>query len=69
MRDDLTEWERKIAELVARGKSNKGVAAELGIDRNSVRRCLKTIYSKYFIESDERVSKRVTLALKIKAGK
>lgn len=67
MKDDLTEWERKIAGLVARGRSNKGIAAELNIAIDTVRQCLRTIYSKYLIEGDERISKRVVLALKIKA--
>lgn len=67
MKDDLTEWERKIAELVARGKSNKGIAIELGVNKDSIQQRLKTIYSKYFIENDERINKRVVLALKIKA--
>lgn len=67
MIDDLTEGEKKIVELVARGRSNKGIAAELGISKDSIRQRLRTIYSKYLIEGDEQINKRVVLALKIKA--
>jgi len=59
----LTFRENEIAKLVAKGKSNKGIAIELNIKETSVRSSLKIIYSKLFISDDKRINKRVTLAL------
>lgn len=66
MKRDLTKREREIAELVAEGKSNIAIATELDISKNTIRIHLKSIYSKWFIEDDERINKRVVLALRMK---
>ncbi len=63
---NLTKREKEIAELVAKGKSNKGIAIELNKKESSIRTCLKTIYSKLFIDTDERINKRVILSLIVK---
>ena len=62
----LTFRENEIAELVAKGKSNKGIAIELNKKASSIRTCLKIIYSKLFIDDDERINKRVMLSIKIR---
>lgn len=42
----LSERERAVAELVARGLRNREIAAELGISENTVKRHLQSIFSK-----------------------
>ncbi len=42
----LSERERQIAALVARGMKNKDIAAELGISENTVKRHLQSIFNK-----------------------
>ncbi len=63
---NLTKREKEIAELVAKGKSNEGIAIELNKKASSIRTCLKTIYSKLFIDTDERINKRVILSIMVK---
>ena len=64
--NNLTKREKEIAELVAKGKSNKGIAIELNKKASSIRTCLKSIYSKLYIDDDERINKRVILSLMTK---
>ena len=66
MNKDLTKSEKEIAELVAKEKSNKGIALELNKSPSSIRTCLKNIYSKLLIEDDEQINKRVILCLMVK---
>ncbi|MBY0492856.1 MAG: helix-turn-helix transcriptional regulator [Cyanobacteria bacterium] len=46
MTETLTRRERQVAEAVARGLSNKEIAAEFGIGAETVKKHLSTIYSK-----------------------
>lgn len=66
MNKDLTKREKEIAELVAKGKSNKGIALELYKSPSLIRTCLKNIYSKLLIEDDEQINKRVILCLMVR---
>jgi DNA-binding CsgD family transcriptional regulator len=50
-RDALTPTERQIAELVAIGKTNREVAAELFIAPRTVESSLTRIYSKLSVRS------------------
>jgi DNA-binding NarL/FixJ family response regulator len=44
--DDLTAREREVVELLARGMTNKEIAAQLFITTNTVKRHLKSIFGK-----------------------
>ena len=50
-RDELTPTERQIAELVATGKTNRDVAAELFVTVRTVEANLTRIYSKLGVRS------------------
>ena len=50
-RDELTEGERRIAALVAEGKTNREVAAALFLTERSVETALTRIYSKLGVRS------------------
>ena len=50
-RDDLTERERSIVEWIARGRSNKEIARELGVAPETVKTHLKRIFQKLSAES------------------
>jgi DNA-binding CsgD family transcriptional regulator len=50
-RDDLTPSERRIAELVAEGKTNKEVAAELVVSVHTVESALTHVYRKLGLRS------------------
>jgi DNA-binding NarL/FixJ family response regulator len=58
----LTEGERRIAELVATGKSNKEVAAALFLSVNTIEDALKRVYRKLEVHS------RTELAHRLNAG-
>jgi DNA-binding CsgD family transcriptional regulator len=60
--DDLTPTERRVAELVATGQSNKDVAAALFMSVRTVEANLSKIYRKFGIES------RAELASRLRAG-
>ncbi|MGD0274419.1 MAG: LuxR C-terminal-related transcriptional regulator, partial [Gaiellaceae bacterium] len=61
--DELTATERRVAELVAAGSSNKDVAAQLFMSVRTVEANLSNIYRKLGIES------RAELANRLRAGK
>jgi len=46
MMNTLTKREQQVAEAVARGLSNRQIAAEFGISPETVKRHLATIYDK-----------------------
>jgi DNA-binding CsgD family transcriptional regulator len=48
---DLTPAERRVAELVARGLSNKGIAAELVLSVHTIESQLSSVYAKLGIHS------------------
>ena len=50
-REELTERERAIVEWVARGRSNKEIARELGVTPETVKTHLKRIFQKLSAES------------------
>ena len=58
--DGLTEGERRIAELVAAGKSNKETAAALFLSVHTVEDALKRIYRKLGVRSRTELSRRLT---------
>lgn len=49
--DDLTEREREILELVANGKSNKGIAAELFLSEKTVKHYMTNILQKLHVRN------------------
>jgi DNA-binding CsgD family transcriptional regulator len=57
-RDDLTEGERRIATLVAEGRSNKEVAAALFLTQRSVDTALTRIYRKLGVRSRSELAHR-----------
>jgi DNA-binding CsgD family transcriptional regulator len=56
----LTEGERRIAELVAAGKSNKETAAALFLSVNTVEDTLKRVYRKLGVHTRTELSRRLT---------
>ena len=50
-RDELTARERSIVEFIARGRSNKEIARELGIAPETIKTHLKRIFQKLSAES------------------
>jgi DNA-binding CsgD family transcriptional regulator len=60
--DELTAAERRIAELVAAGRSNKDVAAELVLSVKTVEVTLTRVYEKLGVRS------RAELAARFRAG-
>ncbi len=58
--DGLTESERRIAELVAAGKSNKETAAALFLSVHTVEDALKRIYRKLDVRSRTELSRRLS---------
>jgi DNA-binding CsgD family transcriptional regulator len=57
--DDLTVAEQRIAALVAEGKTNKQVAAELFVTVNTVEAALTRIYRKLQVRSRTELSHRL----------
>jgi RNA polymerase sigma factor (sigma-70 family) len=57
--ESLTPRERQVAEAIARGLSNRQIAAEFGISTETVKRHLASIYSKLALPG------RVALAVHI----
>lgn len=51
LRDDLTEREREVAELVAGGRSNKQVAAVLFLSEGTIENTLTRVYAKLGMRS------------------
>jgi LuxR family maltose regulon positive regulatory protein len=49
--DDLTARERSIVEFIARGRSNKEIARELGVAPETIKTHLKRIFQKLSAES------------------
>jgi DNA-binding NarL/FixJ family response regulator len=47
----LTRREREVMALLARGLTNKGIAREMVISENTVKRYLKSIYAKLDVDS------------------
>jgi len=50
-RDELTVRERSIVEFIARGRSNKEIARELGVAPETIKTHLKRIFQKLSAES------------------
>jgi len=50
-RDELTARERSIVEFIARGRSNKEIARELGVAPETIKTHLKRIFQKLSAES------------------
>ena len=60
--DALSERERDISELVARGRSNKEVAAELFLSEKTIESTLTRIYAKLGVRSRVELTRRLTPA-------
>jgi DNA-binding CsgD family transcriptional regulator len=58
--DELTPTERRVAELVAEGKPNKVVAAELFVSVKAVERNLSNVYRKLGITSRTQLARRLS---------
>jgi DNA-binding CsgD family transcriptional regulator len=58
--DGLTPTETRIAELVAQGKSNKEVAADLVITVNTVESTLRSVYRKLDVHSRTEMARKLT---------
>ena len=58
--DGLTEGERRIAELVAAGSSNKETAAALFLSVNTVEGALKRVYRKLGVHSRTELSRQLS---------
>jgi DNA-binding NarL/FixJ family response regulator len=58
--DALSERERDISELVARGRSNKEVAAELFLSEKTIESSLTRIYAKLGVRSRVELTRRLT---------
>ena len=59
--DDLTPTERRIADLVARGKTNKEVAAQLFVTPRTVEGHLTRIYAKLGVRSRAELAHRMSV--------
>jgi DNA-binding NarL/FixJ family response regulator len=57
--EGLSETELRVAELVAAGKSNKEVAAELFVSVRAVEANLSKVYAKLGIESRTELARRI----------
>ena len=55
----MTEGERRIAELVAAGKSNKETAAALFLSVHTVEGALKRVYRKLGVRSRTELARRL----------
>jgi DNA-binding NarL/FixJ family response regulator len=58
-RDGLTPTERRVAELVAEGRSNKEVAAALVVSPKTIDGHLSNIYAKLGIHSRTQLARRI----------
>ena len=66
---DLTPREREVLELMARGKSNAGIAHELVVTEGAVEKYVKNILSKMEIGPDAGVHRRVRAVLAFLDGR
>ena len=57
--DELTTSERRIAELVAEGKTNKEVAASLVVSDRTVESALTQIYRKLEVRSRTELARKI----------
>ena len=57
--DELTPTERRIAELVAEGKTNKEVAASLVVSDRTVESALTQIYRKLEVRSRTELARKI----------
>lgn len=60
--DALSDRERDISELVAQGRSNKEVAAELFLSEKTIESTLTRIYAKLGVRSRVELTRRLTPA-------
>ncbi|MGZ8694799.1 MAG: response regulator transcription factor [Gaiellaceae bacterium] len=59
----LTERERDILRLIAEGRSNQAIGAELGITTRSVEHGINTIFAKLGLQQSDDVNRRVKATL------
>src|SRR5262249_20980269 len=60
---ELTERERDVSELVAQGRSNKEVAAELYLSEKTIESTLTRVYAKLGVRSRVELTRRLAPAL------
>jgi DNA-binding NarL/FixJ family response regulator len=61
--DRLTDRERAVLGLMAEGRSNAGIAAELFVQPKTVERHIATIFSQLGLEAEPRANRRVLAVL------
>ena len=61
-RDELTETERRIAELAAEGRANKEIAAALFVSERTVESNLTRAYRKLGVRSRTELARRLPVA-------
>ena len=66
--DELTPREREVLALMARGKSNRGIAEDLTLTKRAVEKHVGSIFMKLMLEDEEIVSRRVAAVLMYLAG-
>jgi DNA-binding NarL/FixJ family response regulator len=59
----LTPRERETLALVAEGRTNRGIASELGITDRAVERHINSIFAKLGLAEEERIDRRVKAAI------
>ena len=57
---DLTAREREIAELVAAGRTNREVAAQLVLSERTIEAHLRNVYAKLGVRSRVELTRRLT---------
>jgi len=61
--DELTAREHEVLKLVAQGKSNGAIAADLFLTKRAVEKHINSIFAKLSLRDEALVSRRVTAAL------
>ena len=67
-REELTARERSIVEFIARGRSNKEIARELGVAPETIKTHLKRIFQKLSAESRTQAVVRAQSLGMLKSG-
>lgn len=64
----LSSREREVLELMAQGRSNSALAAELFVTQKTVEGYIRSIFTKLDLETDEASNRRVLAVLKLLRG-
>jgi DNA-binding NarL/FixJ family response regulator len=63
--DDLSERERQVLSLIAEGRSNRAVAAQLHLSARAIERHVQTIFQKLRLPDSEEHNRRVLAVLAV----